>query len=472
MSQLYTKILAFSVLNHYTISIKGIEMKKYSAIVLILFLSFSTSLADTFTHMKSGNTFNGYAIMGRKKGIKRQVRIFHKSPQYLNLSDYRIERNLLGRKKLVHVFNIDDSINLISQTLAFEKAITQAANQGPLFILITIDSPGMRADLAQRICSAITKIDNCDTVAFVNGGKFGGAFAEVAIIALACDKVFMHKISSIGAGGFFIPDPAGSKGINNYQIQVSDANSQLSWKYYSVQIAELKDRPVAIVKAMQDDNIELIEVAENGKSLFIDSRDKKSNQKVIRTVSEKGQLFRLTPSQALQYGITDKVVPSQQDMLKTLEADKARQVRDNSLLKAKRRFGRVKKTMDRLISFIDPLEEQAKAIVTEIELIETEIDRRNDVFLREQFGIVRRNVSMFHRPGPDIFELERLVIYHDELLRELLDIYGYLIRNYRRAVPLAREHPDLNQNLQSLEESLNTAETKFEELQIRIRLSY
>ena len=75
------------------------------------------------------------------------------------------------------------------ETEALEKAIEMASNQGPLCILIEVDTPGGSADLMRRICDAITKANNCRTVAFISGGEHGGAYSAGAIIALACDQM-------------------------------------------------------------------------------------------------------------------------------------------------------------------------------------------------------------------------------------------------------------------------------------------
>ena len=46
-------------------------------------------------------------------------------------------------------------------------------------------------------------------------------------------------------------------------------------------------------------------------------------------MSKKGQLLRLTAAQAVQYGIADKLVISQEDLLADMEAGQARLIKDN-----------------------------------------------------------------------------------------------------------------------------------------------
>jgi membrane-bound ClpP family serine protease len=167
--------------------------------VLILVMSVSVNcFADTFVDLQSGETFNGYVLQKKNAG-KTQVAIENKSPQYLDLGRYQITRNALGRKNKVYTFSFTNTIDLECEVDAFEKSLVLAANQGPLLILINIDAPGGKTNLVRRICTAIIQADNCETVAFINGGKFGGVFSTAAIVALACDKVYMRQGTYVGA---------------------------------------------------------------------------------------------------------------------------------------------------------------------------------------------------------------------------------------------------------------------------------
>ena len=85
------------------------------------------------------------------------------------------------------------------ETDAFAEALVEEADKGPLFILIEIDTPGGRVDLTMRMCSNIAQLKTCQTVAFLNGGKYGGAYSAGAAIALSCDKIYMVPNSAIGA---------------------------------------------------------------------------------------------------------------------------------------------------------------------------------------------------------------------------------------------------------------------------------
>ena len=104
-----------------------------------------------------------------------------------------------GGEISVIVLSIKDEISLDGETALFEKAIESASNQGPLFVVLAIDTPGGREDLMKRLCKAIVKASNCKTVAYVCGGQYGGAYSAGAIISLACDYIYMADNTAIGA---------------------------------------------------------------------------------------------------------------------------------------------------------------------------------------------------------------------------------------------------------------------------------
>ena len=150
--------------------------KYYSVLAMTIFM-FSCGAADTFVNRQGGESFNGYATQ-IKNGAARQVRVENRGQRTLNLSEYEIQPNYLGRKNTVYGFSIKEPLNLIAEAEAFEQAIALASNQGPFFILIEIDAPGGKVELARRFCEAIIKTDNCVTVALVGGGKYGGRTAS------------------------------------------------------------------------------------------------------------------------------------------------------------------------------------------------------------------------------------------------------------------------------------------------------
>ena len=435
-------------------------MVKYPACVFIVLLFFSNSFADTFTHRQDGSSFNGY-IVRRTRANKTLVHIEKKRPRYLDLRDYQIRPNNLGRKNKVYVFTIKDSVNLIVQTEAFEKALVVTANQGPLFILIEIDTPGMRIDLAQRFCTAIAKINNCRTVAFVSGDRYGGAFSAGAIVALACDRVYMRPGTSIGSTTSNGQSSSDLEELEKHYGRGAGERFYSSWLAYSAAIAERNNRPVLLTRAMVDKDVEVIEMAEDGKHFFTDSGDKKPSQKIVRTWSRKGSLLSLTAAQAVQHGIADKDADSRYDLLADLAAAEAAQVPNKTISKAIRRFEQARRAMDEILSSISFLEQETVVLAEEIDNIEEQLRRLS----RAGYSQYRTgNTPFWPTYTATTIEWEDALTERDALLDELLDVLDDLMADYRDAISLADKHPDLRHYAKTFQESRNSAEVSYDEV--------
>ena len=231
-------------------------MKKLVFVFMCLLLA-NACLADTFTHRKTGKVFQGHATQ-KKTGNKTLVSIRNKkNPKYLNLTDYDVEWNQSGRRNQVIILPIKTKIKLKCETEVFEKAIEIASNHGPLFVLIEIDTPGGRVDLMKRICAAITKTDNCRTVAFVSGGKYGGAYSAGAIIALACDYIYMADGTSIGAATPILASSSDIKDLKSTYGETVGEKFMSAERAYIATLAEKNGRPGLLAKAMVDKDIEV-----------------------------------------------------------------------------------------------------------------------------------------------------------------------------------------------------------------------
>ncbi len=447
------------------ISKGGKKMVKYLISMLAVLLFFSNCFGDTFTHRQTGKSFNGYATQ-LKRHNKTQVRIANKrSPQYLDLGDYEIHYNRLGRKNKVITFSIKEPVDLICEAEAFENAIILAASQGPLFILIEIDTSGGRIDLAKRICSAIIQVDNCRIVAFVNGGKFGGAYSTGAAIAIACYELYMADNTTIGGATLVSYTPSDLTNARRRRVRTSlrpygraivekpivpsrpddDASTLTA---YIAALAERNNRPAVIAKAMVDEDIEALEVTEEGETLFVESQNKKAAQTLVRTWSESGSLLTLTAAEAVQCNIADKIVSSTRELLISRDAAKAGLVRNNECEKAKRGFEKAKRDFNEVSPAITHLKNRSEGLRRELNLLE---------------GIIRNR-----GPWYGGYWYDRDVIERQRLRNELLFTLDRLILNYQRAIRLANEYLDLSADIGSLVESINSAIAEYEEVRRRL----
>lgn len=305
-------------------------------LILGVFFSYDLAVqADTFTHAETGKIYHGYATQTENNG-KTMVKTQQEGLIELNLAEYTITPDRQGRNNILSVLTVKDVIQYELETAAFEKALIEESNKGPLFILIEIDSPGGRIDLARRMCSAIANTRNCQTVAFIDGGPVGGAYSAAAAVALACNKIYMVPTASIGAATAV----AGTRDGRTVDIKkalgetVGEKVGSV-WRNTLAALAQQNGRSGLLAKAMEDRDIEVWEVTRNQITLFIEAHEKLSSDKVVRIRCKKGELLTLTAEDAAACSMADGVVTSRDELLKQLDAVAAQQAVNPTLNAAK-----------------------------------------------------------------------------------------------------------------------------------------
>jgi membrane-bound ClpP family serine protease len=302
------------------------------------------------------------------------------------------------------------------ETEAVVKAVAGACDQGPLFVLLEIDTPGGRVDFTKRICAAITQARNCQVVAFIKGGKYGGAISAGAAVAFACNKIYMAENTIIGAAAPTALSGGSAKDVKELFGEEVGEKIHSAWRAYLASLAEQHNRPALLAGAMVDKDLEVIEVWEPDKRLFIEPVDKTPQQHLVHTWSRKGSLLTLTAEEAAKCEIADKVVKSRQKLLRHLNAENAELVVDDSFQKAGEQFRKAKLRFNKLSKSIDLKIKQMK-----------------------QTPIRVRAVKM---------------------LRDIR-------KDYKSLIILARRYPDLQVNVQVLERQLNSAEAIYKEMKMR-----
>jgi ATP-dependent protease ClpP protease subunit len=365
---------------------------------------------DTFTPRDGGEVLHGYAT---QQVVENKTAVYTEEQglQYLDLAAYEISLDRQGRRNNVVAISIKEDIMLEIETEAIEKALESASNKGPLFILIEIDTPGGRIDLAQRICSVITGTNNCETVAFVCGGKYGGAYSAGSAIAFACDKIYMAKNTGIGAAAAIVQTPSGPADVKDVYGEKIEEKISSFWRGYLASLAEQNHRPGLLAMAMADEDIEVIEVDEDGNRFFLESINKKATQKLIHTWSKKGSLLTLPAFDAVKCGIADKVVSSRKDVLLDKDAIQAAVIVNSDAQKARKKFARVKLKFHKLIDSLDYRNKQVKLVK----------------FRTKQLKVLRGMIS-----------------------------------DYKSLIALAKRYPDLPVSIDMLEERLNTVEALYD----------
>jgi membrane-bound ClpP family serine protease len=385
------------------------------AILLLVCVLSATCWADTLTNRQTGEVLHGFATL-LVKNNKAVVRTQEKGLIELNLVEWSVVPDKIGRNNKVVVLTLVGPIMYEIETAAFGRAIEQAVHEGPLFILLQIDTPGGRTDYAQRICSAISNTANCPVIGFVKGGQFGGAVSAGVAVALACDKIYMASDTIIGAAATVMISKTGQPQAlaDMYGKDVAEKFNS-AWRAYLASLAEKNHRPGLLAKAMVDKDTEVIEVIEAYSRDFIDPANRQPDQQVVRIWNKKGSLLTLTAREAVECGIGDKLADSQQQVLRDLDADGAKVRFDETIQEAGRELKRANIQLNRILKSLDLKIKQAK------------------------------------EPMPDPKALS--------ILRAAKSEFATLVK-------LAKKYPDLQLNVKALEEELNSIEANYQKLRM------
>jgi ATP-dependent protease ClpP protease subunit len=317
----------------------------------IFVLNVSTG-ADTFKHRAGGPVYHGYATQDKTDG-KTAVMTAEAGKIELNLPEYEIIPDAEGRNRTVSVLTIDDAIEYEIVTAAFEKALVEESNKGPLCIILEIDSPGGRIDLAMRMCAALTKTQNCRTIAFIKGGPQGGAYSAAAAISLACKRIYIAGGTVIGAATMIAATEDSAVDLEEIVGKNISEKMRSAWRNYLASLAEQNKRPVALARAMENKDIEVLQIRREGKTMFVETAAKMPGDEIIRVRNSKGSLLTLPAGEAVECGIADKVVANLQDVLADLNAADAKVERPDQLVKAKDELDKVIRKFKQLNNSLD-----------------------------------------------------------------------------------------------------------------------
>ncbi|MBN1795686.1 MAG: hypothetical protein JW804_03355 [Sedimentisphaerales bacterium] len=384
-------------------------MRKPAAIVMTAAFIISFSFADTFTNLQTGEVLHGYKL-SKTEGPMTQVKIIEKESVELNLAQWRVEPDRKGRNNRVSVLTIDGPIINEIETEAFENALMREADNGPLFVLLELDTPGGRIDLAQRISAAITNADNVQVIVYVKGGANGGALSAGVAISLSADKIYMADNTVMGAATMITGRAQTMKKAFGEEV---GEKFDSAWRARLASLAEQNGRSGMLAKAMVDKDIEVIEVKNQDERLFIDPVNIKPSYKPAKTWSKKGSLLTLTTEEALNCGFADGTAQSREELLRKENADNAQLDINNDVQEA----------------------------AYELKRAEGQLER------------IRKSVDLKIKKS-------QMPMYQAEALKLMRDAR----REFAMLVGLARKYPDLNLDQIMLENELNTIEASYQQL--------
>ncbi len=385
--------------------------------VLFLLVLLSSAVADTFKHKSKDIVHHGYATGQLKNGMNIVI-TQEKGQIEINLAEYEIEFNPTGRNSFISLLSIRGGIELEHETKAFEEAIIEEAGKGPLLILIEVDTPGGRVDLAKRICAAINEIKYCQTVAFIKGGKSGGAFSAGAAISLACDKIYMAPATSIGAATIISVGESQVTDMKEVYGEVVGEKYNSAWRTFLASLAQENNRSGALAKAMADQDIVVVEVERKGKIFFIEPKEKRSTDTLVRTVCQKGELLTLAADDAVGCNIADGVTDSKQTLLVELGHGNTPIRGNKTLIEAKDEFEKVLRKFNKLNETLDLTFKELSAKAKRGSLTQNRALRDYEVIIKN--GTYLLNLK---RSYPDIpYDEHTLILFINSVKAEYASI--------------------------------------------------
>jgi len=210
-------------------------------------------------------------------------------------------------------------------TAAFvRREARRALAQGVDYLIFEIDTFGGRVDATLQITSFITSVRNARTIAWITPSEtsIGVSWSAGALIAFACEYIFMAPGTSIGAAAPVLAGPEGATAAG--EKTVAAVRSQMA------ALAEMNGHPVGLGLAMVDFDVELWEVVVNGETRAVTSdellrmeRDVVGGMPVIERVgliSERGKLLSLTAGEAYHYGLIAELIDSRENLLLAIGA--------------------------------------------------------------------------------------------------------------------------------------------------------
>jgi membrane-bound ClpP family serine protease len=335
--------------------------KKCITLMLVAAVLQGIIAADTFTHRTKDIVYHGFAKQ-QLKNDKNVIITPEQGPVEINSAEYDVAYNATGRNNMVSLLTIADEILYDYETKAFEEGIVEEADKGPLFILIEIDTPGGEVDLCKRLCAAITALRFCPTVAYIKGGKNGGAYSAGAAVSLACDKIYMAPATSIGAATSIAVMEDGQ--VLDMKEAFGDTVGEKfssAWRSYFASLAQRSNHSGAIARAMVDKDISVIEVQRDGQALYVESKDKRPSDTIVRTLCKPGELLTLSASEAVACGVASGVAESRQVLLAEEKVPNAPVVESQTQLDAKEEFEKVVRKFNTLVERLDLKFKEIKA---------------------------------------------------------------------------------------------------------------
>lgn len=462
--------------------------RQIALIALVLAFCVALCPADTFKHRQSGEVFHGFVT--HKQNREKTLVYVEKDKSFkpLSLAEYEVTRNDKGRRNRIVVIPIRHEEAIISRSVAetIAKTIVDASNQGPRYILLEIDCPGGRGEYMKMISAAITGTTHCPVIAYISGGPYGGAYSAAAVVATACEKIYIAGGAVMGSVAPVMGRSLAAENVTEYYELFSSDNLAGYGKYVAA-LAANRQRPTALAVAFLDKSMEIVEVEDpDGNRKFINKTDIKPQEALVRTLSkteaysiteenENGTATRnvmkmvltIGADEARRAGMVDKVVGSRGEVFADLGAADAGVTYTRTIEKAVKKYVAIKRNVDKSIAQIDFLQQRVDVLRGQLDLADEQV--RTNPTTRQQrlseggydpYDNYGRGGERFYRGTgyrartsrrsrsrrDDIRGSESVTVFEPsgqmfQLVRELAMTLTDLIGEHRRLMGLVRRDP-------------------------------
>ena len=193
------------------------------------------------------------------------------------------------------------------------RAIGEAKAHDAALIVLQIDTPGGRVDSAIDICNHVDAASPIATAAYIPDE----ALAAGALIALACDSIYMREVGSIGSATPVAQTTGGQAALGEKYISAVRAKFR-AW-------AERNGHNALLAEAMVDPDLALDLVAAGGSERILESDDLEAERRkaqaqgtrieFVKTIVAEGKLLNLTGREALSCHFISGLAESRDDVI-------------------------------------------------------------------------------------------------------------------------------------------------------------
>jgi membrane-bound serine protease (ClpP class) len=204
------------------------------------------------------------------------------------------------------------------------RTARELADGARAHLVVELDTPGGEVELMWELAGQLDEAAKSGVE--VSGWVHDRAYSAGALLALACDPLYMAPQGAIGAAA---PVALGPGGLGQIPDETMRAKVTSALRSSFRGWAEAHGRPPALAEAMVDSEVGVREVKIGGvarlmtQTEYDDARQRGEPLEVVRTIVPQGELLSLSGSQAVDLGLADGLASSLSEVLDKVGAGAA-----------------------------------------------------------------------------------------------------------------------------------------------------